>query len=181
MQIRSTEMNVVLRRSFVAAALGWAAALPVATWIASRPHPPLVPYSFALGVYGLGAWVCHQRPDRSFYFWAMQMPVCARCTGIYVGAAGMILVAYIARVAAAFAPPSRSLRRARRLKPLASAREPVARAKARTLLVAAAVPTILTLAFEWATGIAPSNGWRALAGVPLGAALVWMVLQAEVN
>ena len=61
------------------------------------------------------------------------------------------------------------------------AREPVARAKARTLLVAAAVPTILTLAFEWATGIAPSNGWRALAGVPLGAALVWMVLQAEVN
>jgi len=178
-------MNQVLRRSFALAALGWAAALPLATWIASRPNARAVPYSFALGVYGLGAWICHQRPDRSFYLWAMQMPVCARCTGIYVGAAGAIVAAYVARVAAAFAPPSRSLRRARRLKPRATL-TPLARLKPRamsirTVLVVAALPTILTLAFEWASGIPASNALRGLAGLPLGAALVWVVLQAEVN
>ena len=142
-------MNVVLRRSFAVAAFGWAAALPLATWIASRPNARVVPYSFAFTVYGLGAWICHQRPDRSFHLWTMQMPVCARCTGIYVGAAIATLTTYVAR--------------------------------GRALLVAAALPTVLTLAFEWATGIAPSNVLRALAGVPLGAALVWLALQAEVN
>ena len=28
---------------------------------------------------------CHQRPERSFYFKGKQFPVCARCTGVFVG------------------------------------------------------------------------------------------------
>lgn len=28
---------------------------------------------------------CHQRPDRSFFFRGRQFPVCARCTGVFVG------------------------------------------------------------------------------------------------
>ena len=39
------------------------------------------------GVYAVGSVVCHQLPERSFHLWAAQMPVCARCTGIYAGAA----------------------------------------------------------------------------------------------
>lgn len=28
---------------------------------------------------------CHQRPDRSFFYHGKQFPVCARCTGAFVG------------------------------------------------------------------------------------------------
>src|SRR3989442_14005492 len=37
--------------------------------------------------YALGSLICHQRPERSFDVFAAQMPVCARCIGLYVGAA----------------------------------------------------------------------------------------------
>ncbi|MDO4530846.1 MAG: DUF2085 domain-containing protein [Bacillota bacterium] len=33
-----------------------------------------------------GAAVCHRMAERSLYFDGMQMPLCARCTGIYLGA-----------------------------------------------------------------------------------------------
>jgi uncharacterized membrane protein len=42
-------------------------------------------------VYVAGALVCHQRPERSFHFAGAQLPVCARCTALYSGAAmGML-------------------------------------------------------------------------------------------
>lgn len=28
---------------------------------------------------------CHRRPDRSFFFRGRQFPVCARCTGVFIG------------------------------------------------------------------------------------------------
>ena len=28
---------------------------------------------------------CHRRPDRSFFWRGRQFPVCARCTGVYIG------------------------------------------------------------------------------------------------
>jgi uncharacterized membrane protein len=34
----------------------------------------------------MGSAVCHQMAERSFIFDEMQMPLCARCTGIYIGA-----------------------------------------------------------------------------------------------
>lgn len=34
----------------------------------------------------LGHWLgCHQRPERSFFWNGHQFPVCARCTGVYIG------------------------------------------------------------------------------------------------
>jgi len=47
--------------------------------------------------------------------------------------------------------------------------------------MAAALPTLVTLIFEWVGGGVPSNSVRALAGLPIGAAIAWMVLRAEVN
>lgn len=30
-------------------------------------------------------WICHRRADRSFFYNGKQFPVCARCTGIWIG------------------------------------------------------------------------------------------------
>jgi hypothetical protein len=47
--------------------------------------------------------------------------------------------------------------------------------RARLGLFIALIPTAATLIFEWTTGVTPGNWIRALAGVPLGAAVAWAV------
>lgn len=46
--------------------------------------------------HAIGYAICHQLPARSFHFGGQQLPLCARCTGIYLGAllgiVGMILL-----------------------------------------------------------------------------------------
>ena len=42
-------------------------------------------------VFAIGSVICHQLPARSFFWAGHQLPVCARCTGLYLsGAAGLI-------------------------------------------------------------------------------------------
>jgi len=44
---------------------------------------------FALG--NLGDWFgCHQMPERSLHFRGVQFPVCARCTGVFLGQTLMV-------------------------------------------------------------------------------------------
>jgi uncharacterized membrane protein len=58
-----------------------------------------VPYLFSHGFIALGlaldrgfATICHQRPERSFCIFGGEVAVCARCLGIYLGAAvGLLL------------------------------------------------------------------------------------------
>ena len=47
------------------------------------------------------------------------------------------------------------------------------------LLAVAALPTAVTLVYEWTTGVTPSNAIRALAGAPLGAAVVLVIVAAS--
>lgn len=150
-------MEQLLRRAFGVAAIGWAAALPLATWVASRPHQSTSPYALTMAVYAIGSWICHQRPERSFHVWAMQMPVCARCAGIYVGAA-------LACIAQGVGLPL----------PVDGDGPPYARARAA--LVVAAAPIAATLVYEWTTGDVPSNSIRALSGLALGAAVAAIVV-----
>src|SRR5262245_11474962 len=84
-----------LQRAFAGASVVWAGALPAATFAASRPQVPAAVYLLAAAVYAVGSVVCHQRPERSFFLWGRQLPVCARCTGIYVGAALAAFVSFI--------------------------------------------------------------------------------------
>ena len=86
-------MSVLLRRVFVSASLAWALLLVAVPFLASRAHLPSIAAAASVAVYAIGSLVCHQLPQRSYRLWAAQMPVCARCTGIYAGAATASLVA----------------------------------------------------------------------------------------
>jgi uncharacterized membrane protein len=104
----------------------------------------------------VGALVCHQRVERTFTIAGHPMPVCARCTGIYLSGAAGALAAWLS-------VPSMPRR-------------------TRQALLAAAVPTIVTIAIEWAGLLQPGNAVRAMAAVPIGAASGWIfvrLLRAE--
>ncbi len=152
---------VVLRRAFVVTAIAWAIALPLAAWIASRPHTTPVLSAMTIAIYGIGGIVCHQLPERSFHLWAAQLPVCARCTGIYAGAA----VCALAPVARAFQA--------------SEGRSAESLALRRAVLVAAAMPSLATLIYEWTTGDVPSNWIRFAAGLPLGVVVSALVVRVN--
>ena len=139
-----------------AGAIIWALALPAATLTASKIEPHVSPrQTFAVAVYTLGAIVCHQRPERTFRIGSVPLPVCARCTGIYFGAAVAGLVGFALTRASTSQHPR----------------------TARIVLAVAAAPALATLLFEWWSGQAPSNEVRALTGVMLGAGAAWVVMR----
>lgn len=67
----------------------------VATPYFSSGH--LLPVAFALDR-GF-ALVCHQRPERCFWIFGAPVAVCARCLGIYLGAAAGLLIRTSRRIA----------------------------------------------------------------------------------
>jgi uncharacterized membrane protein len=107
-------------------------------------------------VYEAAGLICHQRPERSFHLAGIQLPVCARCFGLYASGAAGALAASLAALSNAAPTPTRS---------------------ATFLLAAAAVPTALTLAVEWAGLIRPGNAVRAIAAVPLGLVAAWVFVR----
>ena len=148
--------RTAIRPILVVLAVGWVGALFLAAFVARHPSSTLSLVAVSAAVYEIGSLVCHQLPNRSFYFWGSQLPVCARCTGLYVGAAAAALVA------ATIGPAVQ-----RRLWE-----------RARPLLFLAAVPTAVTLIQEWISGNMPSHWIRAAAGFPLGAVAMLIVLAA---
>jgi uncharacterized membrane protein len=146
---------VLLRRAFLFGSVSWAVCIPLTAFAASRPDAASFVYGLAVAAYSIGHLICHQLPARSFHLWGASLPVCARCTGIYLGAAA----------ASVF-----GLARWRLSSEARSAKE-----DARIVLLLAFVPTAATLVFEWTTGVTPANWIRALAGIPLGVAVAWAV------
>jgi uncharacterized membrane protein len=156
---------VLLRRAFRVAAVSWAIALPLAAWVASRPHASSAVSAMTIAIYGVGSIVCHQLPERSFHLWSAQLPVCARCTGIYLGAA-------LAAIRSAGASRSRSGAVGREA---LAGRLPSGVHGARTIVIVALIPSLATLVYEWTTGEVPSNWIRFAAGLPLGVVVSWLV------
>ena len=147
--------TLAFSRTLAIAAVLWAAALIVAAFIAGQSEVGPIAYLFSAAIYEVGSLVCHQRPERSFHFWGAQSAVCARCAGIYLGAG-------VAAVAAV------SMRGG-------GDRDPVMKDVRRAVLFAA-LPTALTLIYEWTTAQMPGNWTRAAAGFPLGAIVVWILM-----
>jgi uncharacterized membrane protein len=122
----------------------WALAAAACVWtVALFAAPGLL--------FPIGHFICHQRPDRSFFVHARQMPVCARCTGLYVGATLAVPISMIVSAT-------------------------IAASRARTLLVVAALPTAVTWSLEF-LGLVPfSNVARCVVALPLGFVAAWLVL-----
>jgi uncharacterized membrane protein len=146
------------------AATSWAAALAGAPYAAAHAAPRDPAFLAGTAVYGVAGIICHQRPDRSFHAWGVQLPVCARCTGLYAGAAAGALAAVLMA----------SRQRWARLR----------RGSFQSLsvwrlgLLLAAAPAVAAFLLEQGLPGAASNGARAASGVPLGAAVAWVVVSS---
>jgi uncharacterized membrane protein len=130
-------------------------AVTAVTWLALLILAPVLPVPIAAILYALGSRICHQLPERSFHLFAVQLPVCARCTGLYAGAAAGLLLMLSASI-----------------------RERLFQCSPRTLLLAGALPTVTTILIEWSGAWAGANDVRAAAGVPLGLAVAFVVARA---
>ena len=127
------------------------AILAVAWAVAAVAAPVALAHGYAVFpaiVYEAAGLICHQRPDRSFQLEGIQLPVCARCSGLYAaGAAGAVSAWMVAR-----APAGEVLTR-----------------RASWALAMAALPIAATVGLEWAHVLFPGNPVRALSALPLGA------------
>jgi len=133
--------------SVTVAALVWVATIVAAPILLS--HGATLP---VLLVYQAGSFICHQLPDRSFHLAGVQMPVCARCTGLYVSGAIGACLALIG------------------LQPTVG--------DVRRWFAIAALPTLLSVGAEWGGLVHPSGIARALLGFPLGALTGWWIVHA---
>jgi hypothetical protein len=162
-----------IRGVFASLALIWPAVLVAATRIAALPHRGTGAYLMSAAVYYGGSLICHQRPERSFALWGTPLPVCARCTGIYLGAAIGVIGALVRRtpiVGVRLWPDT----------PFGAGGDAASgfSRTARVTLVTAALPTALTLVYEWTTGVTPGNWVRAISGVVIGAVAALIVMRA---
>ena len=127
--------------------------------------------------YVTGSFICHQRADRSFHIRAAQVPVCARCLGLYVGAVVGAAGALWRR-----RPPAGTGLKTRPYETRSYEtrfHESGPGDRLRLLLVIAALPTALTWGSEMAGWWGASNQVRFLAALPLGAAVALTVNYLE--
>ena len=124
-------------------------------WFALLVVTPMLPAQLAAAMYAIGAFICHQRPERSFHIDAIQLPVCARCLGIYGGAALGMAVHLASGWRLAVSP--------------------------RALLIAAGAPTLGMVALETAGLWESSNAVRAAAGIWLGVGVALAVVPSIAN
>jgi hypothetical protein len=157
----------------------WLVAIFAAPYAARRAAPGSPAAVLAVGTYLVGSVICHQQARRSFHLEGVQLPVCARCTGIYLAAPFGVLFVFFRRGSAPDAgsrhSPATRLApfgsRARRARPGGGERFDAARW--RTALLLAALPTAVTVVMEWVSGTMIPGPIRFAAGLPIGFVVMW--------
>ncbi len=140
----------MIARALVALAILWPTAAAAAVIADSRGASSAWTHAVRL----VGSRVCHQRPERSFQTAGVRWPVCARCSGLYLGGAAAAWLGL-------FTVPSLGRRR-----------------QVQWILLAAAAPTIAVWMAEWILGVPLTNTLRFAAALPLGAALAAVIVRA---
>ena len=138
-----------------------AIAVSSVVWLALLIVTPLAPSSVATLIYTAGAVICHQIPERSFHLAGFQIPVCARCLGIYAGAAAVASIHVLTGLVV-------DSSRWRILSPRA----------ARVVFALGALPTLVGVGLEWRGVWHGTNFDRAIAGVALGVGGALVVMSA---
>ncbi len=150
--------------AFASLAAAWLALLVAAPWAVMHvPSRNPVSEAGAL-VYLAGGFLCHQRPDRSFHAWGLQLPVCARCFGLYAGAllGSGLKLAHLS----VWPPVPHGTKRA--LSDLTPTGLTVR-------FALAPLPTLLSVGIEAAGLWAQTPVVRCIAALPLGFAVAWCV------
>lgn len=142
----------MLAQVLVGAAIAWPLIGGAALWQRAAGQGGVAEPVWATVVYAAAGQVCHQRPERSFHTHGTPWPVCARCSGLYLAAPFAAALAF-----------RRRADRMRRFVPL-------------RMIAVAAIPTALTLAWEWGGLGTPSNTWRFITALPLGAAVAFVLV-----
>ena len=146
-------------------ALGWAGLIVAVPHAAGQHRLGGWPGAVVAATYLAGGYVCHQQSARSFHLAGAQLPVCARCAGLYAAAPWGVLWV----VAGGSRVPRRQA--------LMGSRASAVRV-ARAALFVAALPTLVTWASEQLGFVYPSNAVRAVAAVPLGLTAAWVLALA---
>jgi len=128
--------------------VAWFLAALAALWFVLLLATPFLPVPLSAAMHAIGSVICHQRPERSFWLADAQLPVCARCLGIYAGTV-------VGAIAAPFVGVVR---------------------RPRLPLILSTVPAVTSLLVEWAGLGRPSNIVRAITGVVAGSVVAAVVL-----
>ena len=131
-----------------AAAWFWVLLLLTAPIALSRGALPVG----TLATYKAASILCHQKAERSFAVANAQMPVCARCFGLYLAGAVGALAAFVSRRRGATGGRA-----------------------VRLMLAVAAVPMLLSVGLEWVGAIQGSNESRFISALPLGLVAGWLL------
>jgi hypothetical protein len=143
----------------VLATAGWADWLVLVPFIAASRSGDVAVLASAL-TYRAGSVICHQQTERSWYVAGVQMPVCARCTGLYAGApiGAAVMAVWLWRLGAAG-----RVRPALPLTPL------------RVAVALSGAPTLALWVAEHLIGMPVSNSLRAAGAALFGAAVAGVV------
>jgi hypothetical protein len=147
-------------------------------WLLLVVAAPILWTPLAAVLYAAASLICHQIPERSFHLQGSQLPVCARCAGLYGGGAlgALVGVTVAGRAPGWAALAQRVLAGHRRSLPEGGDVRSIPWPWIGTIL--AALPTIATFVLEWGLGWRISNTVRAVAAVPLGGAVAFVVVGA---
>lgn len=114
-------------------------------------------HDLALSIYHPFGFICHQLPERSFFISGYKLAVCSRCTGLYSGFTGALLLY----------PLFRSLR--------------LAHTPHRKWLIAAAIPLIIDFVLKFVGVWENTHTTRFVTGFLLGAVVTFYVMPAVVE
>src|SRR5215813_8783611 len=86
MKITARSSAMIVYLALLALSVMWIALILAAPWLMADRH-----FMASATLYQGFSAVCHQIPERSFYFRGYPMGVCSRCVSIYAGfAAGLL-------------------------------------------------------------------------------------------
>src|SRR5215510_2751672 len=152
MNVTARHNAMIVYAALMTLSILWMALILAAPWLMAERH-----FLASAIIYQGFSAVCHQAPERSFYFHGRQMGVCSRCASIYGGfIVGLLLYPFLRDLREDRFPP-------------------------RWILIGAAVPTVIDFAGGVLGLFANTFLSRALTGVLFGAVAAFYVTPGLVS